>query len=183
MKDALGSSIFQSEVTIVEDPHRARGLKSRPVDAEGVSTVKRPLVQNGIVTTWVMDLGTARQLGLKSTGHAVRGVAGPPSPSVSNVWMEKGSLSFDEMVRDVSTGLLVTDVFGQGVNLVTGDYSRGCSGFWIENGEITYPVNEITIAGNLRDMFRHLTPASDLEIIHGMDSPSVRIDGMTIAGS
>lgn len=183
LKDSLESSVFQSGVTIFEDPHRARGLKSRPIDVEGLPAVKRALVQDGTVTTWIMDLGTARQLGLKSTGHAVRGVSGPPSPSVSNVWMEKGSLSFDEMVQDVGTGLLVTDVFGQGVNLVTGDYSRGCSGFWIENGELTYPVNEITIAGNLKDMFQNLTPATDLEIMYGTDSPSVRVDGMTIAGA
>lgn len=183
LKDCLGKAVFAPGIQITEDPHRPRGLRSRPVDAEGLPTVRRSLVDDGILTTWVMDLGAARQLGLKSTGHAVRGVSGPPAPGVSNVWMEAGSLSFDAMLHQVGTGLLVTDMFGQGVNMVTGDYSRGCSGFWIENGSIAFPVSEITIAGNLKDMFRTLTPADDLQILQGTDSPSVCVEEMTIAGA
>lgn len=182
LKDALGTAVFAPGVSIVEDPHRARGLRSRPVDAEGIANSRRALIDNGVLTSWVMDLRSARQLGLQSTGHAGRGTSSAPSPSVTNVWMEAGSQSPQEMIRDLEQGLLVVDLFGHGINGVTGDYSRGAAGFWVENGEVTFPVNEVTIAGNLKDMFRSLTPASDLELRHGTDAPTVRIDGMTIAG-
>lgn len=182
LKDALETEVFAPGISIIEDPHRARGLRSRPVDAEGIANRRRALIDNGVLTTWVMDLRSARQLGLTSTGHAARGTSSAPSPSVSNVWMEAGAQSPEEMIRDLKEGLLVVDLFGHGVNGVTGDYSRGAAGFWIENGEVTYPVNEVTIAGNLKEMFRSLTPASDLDLRHGTDAPSLRIDGMTVAG-
>ncbi|NKD76893.1 TldD/PmbA family protein [Haematospirillum sp. H1815] len=183
LKDSLGQRVFSPGIHITEDPHRPRGLRSRPVDAEGLPTVRRRLIEDGILTTWTMDLASARQLGLKSTGHAVRGVSAPPSPGVSNVWLEPGKESLDAMLARIGTGLMVTDLFGQGVNMVTGDYSRGCSGFWIEKGQIAFPVHEITIAGNLRDMFRTIAPANDLEFLQGTDAPSVCVEGMTIAGS
>ncbi len=135
-----------------------------------------------MLTTWLLDLRSARQLGLRSTGHASRGTSSPPSPSPSNIYLEAGSITANDLVAGIDDGLLVTDLMGFGVNGVTGDYSRGASGFWIEHGEIAYPVSEITVSGNLVAMFRDLTPASDLVFRYGTDSPTVRIDGMTVAG-
>lgn len=182
LHDFLGREVFAPHVTIVEDPHRPRGLRSKPVDAEGVANRRRNLIERGVLTTWLLDLRSARQLRMESTGHAARGTSGPPSPSATNVWMEPGSATPEELMADIAEGLYVTDLFGQGVNGVTGDYSRGCAGFRIENGRITHPVNEMTIAGNLKEMFRHLTPANDLELRYGTDAPTVRVDGMTVAG-
>lgn len=183
LKDSMGAEIFAPGITITEDPLRPRGLRSRPVDAEGLPATRRTLIDQGRLTTWLLDLGSARQLGLESTGHASRGVSSPPGPSPSNVWMEPGTLSVADMIAEVKDGLYITDLFGQGINGVTGDYSRGCSGFWIENGELAYAVNETTIAGNLKDMFKGITPASDLVIRAGTDAPTVRIDGLTVAGA
>ena len=182
LREAMDTAVFAPHVTIVEDPHRPRGLRSRPVDSEGIATTRRTLIDKGVLTTWLMDLRSARQLGLRSTGHASRGTSSPPSPSASNVWMEPGALSPQDLMADIKEGLYVTDLFGQGVNGVTGDYSRGCAGFWIENGRITHAVNETTIAGNLKTMFQALTPANDLKLRYGTDAPTVRIDGMTVAG-
>jgi PmbA protein len=183
LKDCLGEQIFAPGIEILEDPHRLRGMRSRPVDAEGLATTKRKIIDDGTLTTWLLDLRSARQLGLEATGHAARGTSSQPSPSPANVWLAPGSQSPAEMIAEIKQGFLVTELFGQGINGLTGDYSRGAAGYWIENGEIAYPVNEVTIAGNLKDMFKSLTPASDLSLIHGTDSPTVRIDGMTIAGS
>ncbi|NJO55976.1 MAG: TldD/PmbA family protein, partial [Rhodospirillales bacterium] len=158
------------------------GLRSRPCDAEGITSQHRAVVDDGVLTTWLLDLRSARQLGLRSTGHASRGTSSPPSPSPTNVYLEPGQVSAEELVAGIDDGLLVTDLMGFGINGVTGDYSRGASGFWIENGEIAYPVSEITVSGNLIEMYRHLTSATDLEFRYGTDSPSVRIDGMTVAG-
>jgi len=182
LKDKMGERIFAPGVTVVDDPHRIRGLRSAPFDDEGLATVKRNVVDDGTLTTWFLDLRSARQLGLASTGHASRGVSSPPSPSASNLYLAPGKTSLDGLIGDIEQGLFVTDLIGMGVNGVTGDYSRGASGFWIENGELTYPVSEVTVAGNLKDMFKALTPADDLVFRYGVDSPSVRIDGMTIAG-
>jgi PmbA protein len=183
LKDRMGEKIFADNILIVEDPFVKRGLRSRPFDAEGLAPSQHHLVENGVLTTWLLDLRSARQLGLKSTGHASRGASGNPSPSPANVVLAPGRITREQMIRDVGTGFLVTELMGMGVNGVTGDYSRGASGFWIENGEIAYPVSEVTIAGNLKDMFLNMAPADDLERKYGIDAPSVRIDGMTLAGA
>jgi PmbA protein len=159
-----------------------RGLRSKPFDGEGIANARRAFVENGKLATWVLDLASSRQLGLESTGHASRGTSSPPSPGSTNVYMENGSVSAAELMADIKSGLYITEMIGMGVNGVTGDYSRGATGFWIEKGELTYPVTELTVAGNLKDMFMHLTPADDLEFKFGIDAPTIRIDGMTVAG-
>ena len=183
LKGAMGESIFQSNVTIIDDPHIKRGMGSKPFDAEGVKNARRAIVENGVLRSWLLDMRTANKLGLTSTGHASRGVASPPSPSSTNLYMEAGTLSPAELMRDIKNGLYVTETFGMGINTVTGDYSQGAAGFWIENGVISYPVSEITIAGNLRDMFAHLTPASDLTFLYATNAPTLRVESMTIAGT
>jgi len=160
-----------------------RGLRSKPFDAEGVANARRALIENGVLTTWLLDCASARQLGLATTGHAARGTGGPPSPSSTNLYMEPGKLTPQALMADIREGFYVTDLMGMGVNQVTGDYSRGASGFWIENGKIAYPVAEVTIAGNLKDMFANLTPANDLEFRHGTNAPTLRVEGMTVAGA
>lgn len=182
LKDALESEVFAPGITVVDDPHRTRGLRSRPYDGEGVATTRREIVADGVLRSWLLDSRSARQLGLASTGHAVRGTGAPPGPAASNLWLEPGAESAEALIGGVESGLYVSELIGMGVNGVTGGYSRGAAGFWIEGGEIAYPVSEITVAGNLREMFRHLTPASDLAFRYGVDSPTVRIDGMTVAG-
>jgi PmbA protein len=182
LKSKLGKQIFPASVTIVDDPLRKRGLASRPVDGEGIAPQRRQIIDRGMLTTWILDLRSARQLGLKSTGHAARGTSSPPGPSSTNLWLEPGALSPQALMGDIKAGLYVTELAGSGVNQVTGDYSRGATGLWIENGAVTYPVSEITIAGNLAEMFQHLTAANDLEFRYGTDAPTLRIDGMTIAG-
>lgn len=182
LKDRLNSRVFAPGIRIMDDPHRLRGLRSRPCDGEGLPTKPMALIDDGMLTTWLLDLRSARQLGMSSTGHASRGTSSPPSPSASNVYLESGHVTVNEMIGDIADGFYITDLFGQGVNGVTGDYSRGAAGFWIENGEITYPVSEVTIAANLKEMFLNLTPANDLVFLHGVDSPTLRIDGMTVAG-
>ena len=183
LKDRLGEMVFAPGITIVDDPYRLRGHRSRPFDGEGVRGAKRKLIDAGRLTTWLMDTASARQLGLATTGHASRGTSGPPGPAASNIHMEPGRLSPAELIAETGTGFYVTELIGSGVNGITGDYSRGAAGFWIENGEIAYPVSEITIAGNLKDMFQNLTPASDLEFRFGANAPTLRIDGLTIAGA
>lgn len=183
LKDKMGEQIFAPGIAVVDDPHRMRGLRTQPFDDEGLPTQKRNVIDDGRLTTWFLDLRSARQLGLESTGHASRGVSSPPSPSASNLFLSPGDQSVEDLIKDIEQGFFVTELIGMGVNTVTGDYSRGASGFWIENGEITYPVSEVTVASNLNDMFKSLTPANDLVFRYGVDSPSVRIDAMTIAGS
>jgi len=183
LKDMMDKQVFADGITIVDDPHRKRGFGSAPFDGEGVKNKRMNLIEDGRLTTWLLDMASAKQLNLTTTGHASRGTGGPPSPSTSNLHIEPGSMSPDELIGDIKEGLYVLELIGSGVNGVTGDYSRGASGFWIENGEITYPVNEITIAGNLKDMFMHLTPANDLEFEHATNAPTIRVEGMTIAGS
>jgi PmbA protein len=183
LKDRMDTAIFGPHVTVIDDPHRLRGLRSKPFDGEGVANARRALIDKGKLTTWLLDCASARQLGLVSTGHAARGTGGPPHPSATNLYMEAGALSRKELIGDIKQGFYVTELMGMGVNGVTGDYSRGAAGFWIENGEIAFPVSEVTIAGNLKDMFLHLTPADDLEFRHGTNAPTCRIEGMTIAGA
>ena len=182
LKEKLGQGVFASGISIVDDPHRPRGLRSKPFDAEGLANRRHAFIEDGRLTSWVMDLASARQLGLRSTGSAARGTSGPPRPAVTNFYLEPGASSREDLIGAIDKGLYVTQMMGQGVNMVTGDYSRGASGFWIEKGELTYPVNEVTVAGNLAEMFASLAPANDLSFRYGVDSPTVRVDGMTVAG-
>jgi PmbA protein len=183
LKDKMGEQIFGPGIDIIEDPHRARGLRSMPFDGEGLPTVRRALVENGVLKTWVLDCRSARQLGLKSTGNAHRGASSPPSPGTSNAHMPAGKISRDALLKAIPRGFYVTEMMGSAVNGVTGDYSRGAAGYWIENGELAYPVSEVTIAGNLKDMFKAITLADDLEFRYGINAPTLRIDGMTLAGA
>ncbi|HKJ74481.1 MAG TPA: metallopeptidase TldD-related protein, partial [Alphaproteobacteria bacterium] len=147
-----------------------------------VGAQKLALVEDGVLRSWLLDCATARELGLTTTGHAQRGVSSVPSPGPSNLHLAPGTVSPDELIADIKDGFYVTDLIGHGANMVTGDYSRGAAGFWIENGEIAYPVTELTIAGALMDMFLNITPADDLEFRYGTDAPTVVVEGMTIAG-
>jgi len=183
LKDKMGARIFAEGIDIIDDPHIVRGFRSKPFDGEGVRNAKRVFAEDGVLTSWVLDSTSGRQLNLATTGHAARGTGGPPSPSTTNLYMAAGTLSPEDLIADIRQGFFVTELIGMGVNGVTGDYSRGASGFWIENGEIAYPVNEITIAGNLKDMFLHLTPANDLVFKYGTNAPTLRVEGMTIAGA
>jgi PmbA protein len=181
--DREGERVFAPGVTIRDDPHRRRGLRSRPFDGEGLPTSLSDLVADGRVTGWLLDSASARQLGRAPTGHAVRGIGGAPGAGATNVHLEPGSVSRDDLIGGIGRGLYVTELIGQGVNPVTGDYSRGASGFVIEGGRIGAPVAEITIAGNLLDMFAHLTPADDLEFRRSVNVPTLLVEGMTIAGA
>ena len=183
LKDRMDTAIFAPGINIIDDPHRVRGLRSKPFDGEGVANARRALIDGGRLTSWLLDCASARQLGLETTGHAARGTGGPPSPSSTNLYLEAGKLSVKDLIADIKQGFYVTELMGMGVNGVTGDYSRGAAGFWIENGRIAFPVSEVTIAGNLKDMFASLVPASDLEFRHGVNAPTVRIEGMTLAGA
>ena len=182
LKDLLHQPVFQSGVQAIDDPHRKRGLRSRPFDGEGAPTTERQIIEDGALTTWILDARSARQLNLRSTGHAARGTGGPPAPSPSNLYLAPGQSSPQALIADIESGMYVTELIGMGVNGVTGDYSRGASGYWIDKGEIAWPVSELTVAGILMDMFAHLTPADDLIFRHGIDAPTLRIDGMTVAG-
>ncbi len=182
LKDALGTEVFSSGVFIVDDARRTRGHGSRPFDGEGLATGRLDVVSDGELKSWLLDLYSARKLNLTSTGHASRGTSSAPSPSASNLNLMPGTCDPTELIADIAQGFLVSELIGMGVNGTTGDYSRGAAGFWIENGEKTYPVSEITIAGNLKDMFMQLTPASDLVIRGAINAPTCRIEGMTIAG-
>jgi PmbA protein len=182
LRDKMGQKLFADGITIIDDPLRLRGLRSRPFDGEGVAGQKLNLVEDGRLRSWILDCATARELGLTTTGHAARGVSSVPSPSASNLFMEPGRVSPQQLIADIKDGFYVTDLIGMGVNMVTGDYSRGASGFWIENGERTYAVSEVTIAGTLIDMFAQLTPADDLEFRTGVDAPTLRLEGLTVAG-
>lgn len=180
--DRLGEEVFAPGITVIDDPHRLRGLRSRPFDAEGLATHRSTIIDNGVLTGWLMAMAAARQLGLAPTGHASRGTGGAPGASASNLHMEAGTLSPDALIADIGRGIYVTELIGMGVNGVTGDYSRGASGFLIEDGKIAGPVAEITVAGNLKDMYRAITPANDLEFRYAVNVPTLRVEGMTVAG-
>jgi len=169
-------------VSIIDDPLRKGGLASRPFDAEGLAARRFTLIDDGVLMGWLLDLRSASQLGLASNGCASRGLSSPPSPSASNAYLAPGDATSEDLIRNIAQGLYLTELIGSGVNIVTGDYSRGASGFWIENGEIAFPVSEITIAGNLNDMFGSLTPASDLEFRRSINAPTCLIDRMTVGG-
>jgi PmbA protein len=183
LRDKMDEKIFADGIVIVDDPHRKTGLASRPFDGEGVANRRMNLVEDGRLMTWLLDTATGHQLGMKSTGHASRGASSPPSPNRSNLYMEPGTQTPDALMADITSGLYVTELIGFGVNAVTGDYSRGAAGFWIENGKIAFPVSELTIAGNLKDMFLNATPANDLEFRYGTDAPTIRLEGLTVAGA
>ena len=182
LKDRLGERLFRPGVHVIDDPLRRRGLRSRPFDAEGVATRRLAVVEDGVLASWILDSATARELGFASTGHAQRGVSSTPAPGPSNLHLAAGSDTPEGLMADIAEGFYVTDLIGVGVNQVTGDYSRGASGFWIENGKRSYPVSEVTIAGNLIEMFQTLLPANDLEFRFGTNAPSVRVEGLTVAG-
>ena len=183
LQDRLGEPVFGEGVTIVDDPLRLRGLRSRPFDGEGVRVASRELVSKGILKSWIAESASARQLGIVPTGHAVRGAGGSPSAAPSNLYLAPGSRSREELLAAVPVALLVIELIGQGVNPVTGDYSRGAVGFMVRGGEIAEPVAEITIAANLRDMFTTLEPASDLEFRRGLDAPTLLVPEMTVAAA
>ncbi len=183
LRDKLGEAILPETLSLVEDPHRVRISGSRPFDGEGLATSRRVIVENGVLIGWTLDLATGRKLDMPSTANAARGTSSPPSPSISNVALTQGGQSRDELLRDIGTGLLVTSLIGSTVNPTTGDYSRGAAGFWVEGGEIAYPVNECTIASNLIDMFRTLVPANDARAHGSHMVPSLLVEGLTLAGS
>lgn len=183
LRDALGQRVLPPGFDLIEDPLRPRIAASRPFDAEGLATQRRLWVQDGVLTGWVLDLATGRKLGMPSTANASRGHSAPPSPSLSNLALTQGTASRDDLIRDMGTGLLVTSLIGSTINPTTGDYSRGASGFWVENGQIAWPVNECTIAGNLRAMLMRLTAANDARAHLSMQVPSLLVEGLTIAGA
>jgi PmbA protein len=182
LQNRLNEMLFPAGIRIIDDPHRRRGLRSHPFDAEGVAGQRRALIDDGVLTIFLLDCATARELGMTTTGHAQRGVSSTPSPGASNVHLDPGESTPEALIKDVDQGLYVTDLIGMGANMVTGDYSRGAAGFWIERGELTFPVSEVTIAGNLVDMFRSLQPANDLKFRYGINAPTMRVEGLTIAG-
>jgi len=182
LKDKRGEALFASGIDIVDDPLRRRGLRSHPFDAEGVAGRRLKLIADGVLTSWLLDCATARELGLETTGHAHRSASSTPSPGPTNLHLEPGGLTPDALIADIEDGFYITDVIGSGTNIVTGDYSRGAAGFWIENGQRSYPVSEVTIAGHLLEIFRSLTPANDLKFRYGTNAPTVRLEGLTVAG-
>ena len=183
LKNKMGQQIFAKGISVIDDPLRRRGLASRPFDGEGLSSSRRELVADGTLTGWVLDLRSARQLGFTPTGNGSRGLSSPPGTSTSNLHLEPGQLSPEQMIGSLKQGLYITELIGNSVNMVTGDYSRGASGFWIENGQLAFPVSEITIAGNLGDMFMTLEPANDLIFKSSTNAPTCRVEGLTIAGT
>jgi PmbA protein len=182
LMDKLGQQIFAPGIRIIDDPLRKRGQRSRPFDGEGVAGRRLAIIDDGVLMSWLLDCTTARELERETTGHAQRGVSSTPSPGPTNLHLEPGPLSPDALMADIIEGFYVTDLIGMGANMVTGDYSRGASGFWIEKGKRTYPVSEVTIAGHLNDVFRSLTPANDLEFRYGTNAPTLRVEGLTVAG-
>ncbi len=182
-RDLLGEAVLPDGLSLTEDPLRRRISGSRPFDAEGLATRPRALVQDGVLQGWTLDLATARKLGMQSTGSAARSTSSPPSPSTTNVDLTQGTASRAELLSAMGTGLLVTSMIGSSINPTTGDYSRGASGFWVENGEIAWPVNEITIAGNLREMLRRIVPANDARPHLSTRVPSLLVEGLTLAGA
>lgn len=182
LKDKLGQQVFAKGIKLLEDPHRVRGLGSAPFDDEGVATEARALIDDGVLTTWLLNTSAAKQLGLVTTGHASRGLAGPSGVSTHNLTLQPGASDLAGLMKDAGTGLLVTSMFGPSLNGNTGDWSVGCSGVWFENGESTGPVTEITVAGNLIDIYARLVPGSDLEFRGASNSPSILVDALAIAG-
>jgi PmbA protein len=183
LKDKMGAKLFASGIFINDDPRRIRGSRSGTFDGEGVPTRPRALIEDGVLTTWLLDSRSAKQLGLHTTGHASRGTGGPPGPSATNLYLAAGSISPADLMSDIVEGIYITELIGMGINGMTGDYSRGAAGFMIRNGAIAEPVAEITVAGNLLEIFAAMVPANDLVFRRGTDAPTVRVDGLTIAGA
>ncbi len=183
LKDKMGEQVFADHINLIDDPSIPRGHASHPWDGEGAKVKRQALIENGVLKTWLLNSSTARQLGLKPTGHASRGISSPPRISASNTYIEAGNKTPAELLEDVGEGLLITDMFGPSLNSNTGDYSVGVAGFKVENGERAFPVSEITIAGNLLNMFKQMTPANDLVFDDATSAPSLLIEGMTIAGT
>ncbi|HRO10409.1 metallopeptidase TldD-related protein [Amaricoccus sp.] len=183
LKDAMGERVLPAGIDLVEEPFRPRIAGSRPFDAEGLPCARRALVAGGVLESWILDLATGRQLGLASTGNAARGTASPPSPSAGNLTLTPGAVTRDQLLAEMGTGLLVTELIGASINPTTGDYSRGASGFWVEKGEIVRPVNECTVAGNLRAMLKTIRPANDALPHRSRLVPSLLVEGLVIAGS
>lgn len=183
LKDSMGKQIFPANISVIDDPFLKRGARSHPFDGEGVTPQKRSIIDNGVLTGWLLDTSSAKQLGLKTTGNAARSASSPPSPRAANFYMQPGSKSVEELIKDIDEGFFVTQLMGSGANPVTGDYSRGARGFWIEKGQITYPVAEMTIAGNILQMWLDLEVANDLQFKYGVDTPTLRIAKMTVAGA
>lgn len=181
LRDALGEQILPKTLSLIENPLRPRTSSSRPFDGEGLASVPRTIIKDGILTSWTLDLATAHKLGMQSTANASRGTSAPPSPSVGNIALTQGTKSHADLLADMGTGLLVTSMIGSSINATTGDYSRGASGFWVEDGEIKYPVNECTIAGNLRDMLATLIPANDARAHLSRVVPSLLVEGLILA--
>jgi len=182
-RDLLGKPVLPETLSVIEDPLRPRIGASRPFDAEGLATFRRAIVDRGILTGWTLDLATGRKLGMASTASASRGTQAPPSPGTSNIDLTPGTASRGDLIRDMGTGLLITSLIGSTVNPTTGDYSRGASGFWVENGQITHAVNEVTVAGNLIDMLLRITPANDARAHLSTRVPSLLVEGLTLAGA
>ena len=181
LKDRMGAPLLPAELSIIDDPLLQHGLGSRPIDGDGLPVARKTLVQNGVLSAWLLDLVSARKLGLASNGSAARGTGGGPSPAASNAWLEGGAGSAADLIREIEAGLFVTEMMGAGLNPVTGDYSRGAAGFWIENGQIAYPVSELTVAGHIDDMLKGLRAADDLVLDRRIAAPTLRIEGLTIA--
>ncbi len=182
LREKHGEPIIPRDLDVIDNPLRKRGLRSRPFDAEGVAARVHKIVENGVLKTWFLDCATARELNLHTTGHAHRGVSSTPSPGPTNLHLTPGTKTPKELIGEIEDGFFITSLIGMGVNLVTGDYSRGAAGFWIENGELTYPVSEVTIAGRLLDMFKSLSPANDLSFRYATNAPTLRVEGLTVAG-
>ncbi|WP_299480447.1 TldD/PmbA family protein [uncultured Roseibium sp.] len=182
LKDRMGDAVFAPGIQVVDDPFKRRGAATRPFDGEGTAASVLNVIEDGVLSHWFLDGASARELGLSPNGRAHRSGSGT-SPGGTNVTLMPGEKSLEELMSDAGSGLLVSDLIGHGVNGVTGDYSRGAAGFWFENGEIVEPVSEITIAGNLNDMFKRLVPGSDLDNRYSAATPSVLIEGMALAGS
>jgi PmbA protein len=183
LKDQLGEAIAASSISIVDNPLLNRGMGSRLFDGETLPVTKRYMVENGVLNGWLLTLSTAAQLGLTPTGNASRSLSGPPSPSVSNFIMENGKTKLEDMISDIKQGLYITEMMGSSVSMTTGDYSRGASGFWIENGKLAWPATEATVAGNLKDIFINMIPASDLDLRQSIAAPSLFVSALTVAGS
>ncbi|MDC6451460.1 TldD/PmbA family protein [Alphaproteobacteria bacterium] len=183
LKDMLNKQIANTAINIIDNPFLKRGLGSRLFDAEGLGSRKYTLIENGVLKQWLLDLSSAKQLNLSPSGNARRGISGPPSPGTSNFIISPGDVTPENLIKNISEGFFITDMIGSSISMITGDYSRGASGFWIKNGELSQPITEATIAGNLKEMFMTLQPANDLDYSHSINSPTLLIEGMTIAGN
>ena len=182
LMEKMGERLFRPGIRIIDDPLRRRGLRSRPFDGEGVAGRPLAIVDDGVLRSWLLDSATGRELGLPTTGHAQRGVSSAPSPGATNLHLAPGDRTPQALIADIAHGFYVMDLIGMGANTVTGDYSRGAAGLWIENGTLGFPVSEVTIAGHLRDIFANLEPANDLVFRYGTNAPTVLVEGLTVAG-